>query len=184
VILWQTKAKRKRLHKRAEKEGRTVDKWKKKQWYNIVAPAEFDRTQLGETVAEKPNTLIDRQIVIDLGQLTGQRQKRHISILFKIDKVEGNTASCRVVGHRISKGFLNRLVRRRISKIELVQNVQTSDGKRVKIKSVALSVRKLSNKQQTDIRKKLGELIAAAGQKRTFVQGLQANYQDSPFEKG
>jgi len=93
--------------------------------------------------------------------------------LFKIDKVEGNTASCRVVGHRISKGFLNRLVRRRISKIELVQNVQTSDGKRVKIKSVALSVRKLSNKQQTDIRKKLGELIAAAGQKRTFVQFSQ-----------
>ncbi len=158
---------------RSGKKGRTVDKWKKKQWYNIVAPAEFDRTQLGETVAEKPNTLIDRQIVIDLGQLTGQRQKRHISILFKIDKVEGNTASCRVVGHRISKGFLNRLVRRRISKIELVQNVQTSDGKRVKIKSVALSVRKLSNKQQTDIRKKLGELIAAAGQKRTFVQFSQ-----------
>ena len=31
----------------------TFDKWKRKKWYKIIAPAEFNKTELGETIAEK-----------------------------------------------------------------------------------------------------------------------------------
>jgi len=155
------------------KKGRTVDKWKKKTWYKIVAPAEFDRTLLGETVAEKPKNIEGRIMVVDLGQLTGQRQKRHISVLFKVDKVEGTNANCISLGHQVSNGFLNRLVRRRMSKIETVQTVETVDQKKVKIKTIALSVRKLSGKQETAIRKKIVEGVEKAAQKKPFVQFSQ-----------
>ncbi len=128
---------------------------------------------MGETVAEKPKNLLGRIIKVDLGQLTGQRQKRHIRILFKVARVEGNNASCDVIGHGISHGFMNRLVRRRMSKIELVKTVKTSDAKRFKIKTVALSVRKLNRKQETAIRKNMGEYLQKAAQKKPFSQFSQ-----------
>ena len=159
--------------KKIRKKGRTVDKWKKKQWYNIIAPNDFDRKLLGETIAEKPKNLLGRIIRVDLGQLTGQRQKRHIRILFKVVKVEGNNASCDVIGHGISHGFMNRLVRRRMSKIELVQTVKTSDQKKFKIKTAALSVRKLNRKQETAIRKKMEEYLKKSAQKKPFSQFSQ-----------
>ena len=65
---------------------------------------------------------------------------------------------------------MNRLVRRRASKIEFVQTTQTADKKRIKIKSVALSVRKLSNKQKTSIRKEMGNLITKAVHKKAFPE--------------
>jgi len=169
----EKKGKEKKEKKKVIKKVRTVDKWKKKQWYNIVAPAEFDKKLLGETIAEKPKNIVGRVITVDLGQLTGQRQKRHISILFKVEKVEGNNASCQTIGHKVSHGFLNRLVRRRMSKIELVQTVKTSDGKRVKVKSLALSVRKLSRNQLADIRKSMAEMVGKAVEKKPFVQASQ-----------
>ncbi len=158
---------------RAGKKSKGVDKWKKKQWYKIIAPPEFDRTELGETVAEKPKNVEGRIVNVDLGQLTGQRQKRHISVSFKVEKIEGKTATCQVIGHSISHGFLNRMVRRRISKIEAVQAVQTSDGTKVKVKSVALSARKLSRKQETAIRNKMVEAIGKAAAKKSFAMFSQ-----------
>lgn len=159
--------------KKVIKKGRTVDKWKKKQWYTIIAPREFDKKTLGETVAEKPKNLENRIIKVDLGQLTGQRQKRHISIMFKVEKVEGNNASTQVVGHKINPGFMNRLVRRRASKIEHIQTSQTADKKRIRVKTVALSVRKLSNKQKTSIRKEIETAIEKAVHKKQFPEVSQ-----------
>lgn len=158
---------------RSGKKGRTIDKWKKKQWYKIIAPPDFDRRLLGETITEKPKNLIGRTIKVDLGQLTGQRQKRHISVLFKIETVEGNNANCGVKGHIIGQGFMNRLVRRRLSKIESVQTVETSDGKEVKVKAVALSAKKLAKKQETAIRKMMAESIEKSARKKTFSQFSQ-----------
>ncbi len=159
--------------KKQVRKSRTVDKWKKKQWYNIIAPDEFDKKLLGETVAEKPKNLVGRIIKVDLGQLTGQRQKRHISVLFKVKVVEGNNAGCVTLGHKISQGFLNRLVRRRMSKIEVTQTAETADEKRIKVKSIALSVRKLSKKQKADISKKMREVVEKSIKKKPFVQVSQ-----------
>ncbi len=152
------------------RKGRTIDKWKKKQWFNIIAPNDFDRKLLGETVAEKPKNVEGRIIKVDMGQLTGQRQKRHISILFKVNRVEGNNANCVTVGHTTSHGFLNRLIRRRMSKIDTVQRLDTSDGKRIKVKAIALTQRKLSKKQETAMRKIVEETIEKAAGKKTYSQ--------------
>jgi len=169
----QPEKEKKEATKKVIKKSRTVDNWKKKQWFNIIAPNEFDRKVLGETVAEKPKNLVGRILKVDLGQLTGQRQKRHISVLFRVDRVEGNNAECITVGHDTSQGFLNRLVRRRMSKIEQVQEIETSDARKVKVKSFALSVRKLSKSQEADMRKALVELIAKSTEKKGFAQVSQ-----------
>jgi small subunit ribosomal protein S3Ae len=159
--------------KKVVKKGKTVDKWKKKQWYSLVAPAEFDRTLLGETVAEKPKNLLGRTIISDLGQLTGQRQKRYVKVIFQVEKVEGNNANCKTAGHEIGFSFLNRLLRRRTSKVELVQTVETEDNAKVKVKTVALSVRKLTRKQERSIRKFMLDFIEKAAKKKPFQEFSQ-----------
>jgi len=164
------KTEAKQEKKKPVKKAKSVDKWKKKLWYTIVAPPEFDRKIIGETVAEKPKNIIGRTIFVDLGQLSGQRQKRHISVLFKVEKVEGNNASTIALGHEIGHGFLNRLVRRRMSKVETTQAIKTSDEKTVKVKSLALSVRKLSRKQEAAVRKKMVEIIEKGSEKKPFSQ--------------
>jgi len=60
------KQEKKEASKPKIKKSRTADKWKKKQWYNIIAPAEFDKVVIGETVAEKPKNIEGRIIKIDL----------------------------------------------------------------------------------------------------------------------
>jgi small subunit ribosomal protein S3Ae len=166
-------AEQKQQAKARPKKGRTVDKWKKKQWYNIIAPAEFDKVALGETVGEKPKNLEGRVIRVDLGQLAGQRQKRYISVLFRIERVEGNNANCITLGHEAAPGFVNRLVRRRTSKIEVVQLLETSDKRKVKVKTIALSARKLSRQQEADIGRNMGEMVARAVEKKPLVEVSQ-----------
>ncbi len=159
--------------KKVVKKGKAIDKWKRKQWYTLVAPAEFDRKVLGETVAEKPKNLMSRTIVSDLGQLTGQRQKRYVKVVFQVEKVEGNNANCKTAGHEVSFSFLNRLLRRRTSKVEVVQTVETEDKARMRVKTVALSVRKLTRKQERSIRKFVSEFIERAAGKKGFQQFSQ-----------
>ena len=36
---------------------RVVDKWKKKKWFSILAPAMFDKRPLAETPGEKPKNI-------------------------------------------------------------------------------------------------------------------------------
>ena len=43
---------------------KTVDKWKKKTWFTIIAPKEFDRKEIGTTVSEKPQSVMGRVIEI------------------------------------------------------------------------------------------------------------------------
>ena len=46
----------------AKKRKKTVDKWKKKKWFKIIAPKQFNEVVLGETPAEKETQVINRVV--------------------------------------------------------------------------------------------------------------------------
>ena len=151
----------------------TLDKWKRKKWYKIVAPAEFNKAELGETIVEKPKNLMGRTIRANLGDLSSQKTKRHITVSFQIDNVEGQQASTTIVGHEINPSFMIRLTRRRTSKMEVVQTIETSGDKKLRIKTVALSMRKLAAKQETVIRNQIREEVEKNCSKRNYEQLMQ-----------
>ncbi|HIH09513.1 MAG TPA: hypothetical protein HA254_02475 [Candidatus Diapherotrites archaeon] len=138
---------------------KTADKWKKKAWYTIVAPEEFERREIGETVAEKPEMLIGRVIAINGRDLANQPKKQHIKIRFKVNSISGNKAQTDAIGHFIKDDFIRRLVRRRSSKVMSVRNYALKDGKSVKIKTVVVSERKASGKQRASLKKKTEEMM-------------------------
>ena len=47
------------------------DKWKAKNWYQILAPPLFDNVPIADTLADKPNSLIGRVTEASLQDLTG-----------------------------------------------------------------------------------------------------------------
>jgi len=138
---------------------RTVDKWKKKTWFSVLAPKEFDRKELGSTIAEKEENVLKRTIWANVRDLTNQPKKQHISILFKVNDVKGSKAHAVAVGHEIKEGYLRKFIRRRCSKIEVVQTAALKNGDSVRIKTVTVTAGKVDRNKETDIRKIMKEVI-------------------------
>jgi len=149
---------------------RTVSKWKKKRWFSIIAPPEFDRKVIGETPGEKPELLIGRSLLVNLADLTADRKHRSITITFSIESVQGDNALAETKGHVVDSSYLRRLARRRRSKIEAVQTVSTSDSKKVKVKTVAITSKKVNKGQKTEIGHIIRETIGKSSGKKTFRQ--------------
>jgi small subunit ribosomal protein S3Ae len=171
--------KEKKAQKKQEKKKRvikktpTVDKWKKKKWYTIFASPEFDKKEIGKTPAEKPGLVSGRIVKASLGLLTNQRQKRHITVTFMVNDVQGDNAYTIISGHFITPSYINRMVRRRNSKMETVQTASTADKKKLKIKAVTISSKKLDAEQETTIRKMMVKEIAQTIKKKDFNQAIQ-----------
>ena len=139
---------------------KSVDKWKKKAWYSIVAPSEFEGRLLGETVAEKPELLQGRIVSITAGELANQPKKGHIHLKFRVININANKANTEPAGHLIKDSYMKRVVRRRSSKIMLVKDYQSKDKRTFKVKTVVVTERKASQRQKAGLLKKTDEIVA------------------------
>src|SRR3989344_8197850 len=138
---------------------RTVDKWKKKTWFSVLAPKEFDRKELGSTIAEKEENVMNRTVWANVRDLTNQPKKQHISILFKVNDVKGSKAHAIAVGHEIREGYLRKFVRRRSSKIEMVQTVALKGNENLRVKTIVVTGNKAERNRESDLRKTVKEVI-------------------------
>lgn len=137
---------------------KSVDKWKKKAWYTLVAPEEFERKELGTTVAEKPELVLGRVVSVTAGELANQPKKGHIHLKFKASDINANKAHTQAVGHVIKDSYMKRVVRRRSSKIMLVREYSSKDKKTFKTKVVIVTERKASNRQKAAVLRKADEI--------------------------
>lgn len=152
---------------------RTQDKWKKKKWFKIFSPAEFEKKEIGETVAEKPKQVVGRRIDVNLGDLTAQRKKRHIYLSFVVNDVQGSNAFTRVTGHHLIPSYLGRLVRRHNSKMEVTRYLRLPGQEPVKVKAVAISARKLAKSQETAIRNRISAFLESLVRDKPFAESVQ-----------
>ncbi len=150
-----------------------IDKWKKKKWFKIHASPEFDKKELGETPAEKPKQLEKRKIIVSLSELTNQKQKRHITVIFEINDIQGQDAYTEVIGHEIHDSYMGRILRRRNSKMQTVQTVATKENKSLRIKTIAISSSKLEADQETAIRNIMIDRIDKEIRRKEFGQAIQ-----------
>ena len=152
---------------------KTLDKWKRKKWFTIIAPDFFNRYVLGETIAEDEANLKNRTIKANAGELSKQAKLRHIHLEFSIQKVQGQKAFTQFKGHEIQDAYLRRLVRRRSSKIQVVEDLSLKTGEKFRVKAVTITSRKASSIQKTQIRKIMQEELKKAAAKKTFDQFVQ-----------
>jgi len=164
---------------------KTVDKWKKKKWFSVTASKIFDKRPLGETPGEKPKNIMGRTMKVTLDTVTGQRGKRDYSVSFKINDVQGQTASTVVSQFEVNKGTLGRTVRRRNSKVALVQRIPVVGGDAMTTIMV-VTERKSTNAQNTELRKIIRETASSLNGRdfELVVQELLlGNFSNELFKK-
>jgi small subunit ribosomal protein S3Ae len=161
---------------RARTTARKVkDRWKAKNWYNVLAPPSFDNVTVAETLADAPEGLINRITNVSLQDITNDFRKSHITLFFKINKVEDTNAHTQFVGHTLTSDYFRRMVRRRKSKIDGVYNVTTRDGAVLRVKPFATTEKRIQNSQKKIVREAMKKTIfdeAGASTMSEFVKNI------------
>ncbi|MDD5472896.1 MAG: 30S ribosomal protein S3ae [Candidatus Methanoperedens sp.] len=152
---------------------KAVEGWKAKQWYNLVAPDMFGKTNIGETVAEEPEKLIGRVVEVTLGELTNDLSKQNTKLILKIDRVGGDSAYTKFMGHQLTQDYLRSLVKRQASAIETNVSVTTKDGYTVRVKPSCFTIKRARANQVKAIREIMNNVIAARAKELDMQQFVQ-----------
>ena len=140
-----------------------------KRWYTVLAPEEFDRAELGETMAEEPEQVVGRTVETTLGEITGDQGQDNIKLIFKITDVGSDAAYTEFIQHELTRDYLRSMVRRGASKIDLHITVRTTDDYRVRVSPVAFTTKKADRSQEQAIRQIMIDLVEEAAEERTFA---------------
>lgn len=146
------------------------DRWRAKNWYNVLAPASFDNATIAETLSDDPEKLSDRVTEITLQDLTNDFRKSHVKLFFKVHHIEDNNAKTEYIGHTLTSDYLRRMVRRRRSKIDAVYDVKTRDGAQIRVKPFATTDRRIQNSQKKIIRLTMQKTITNKSRAMTLSE--------------
>ncbi|WP_224447156.1 30S ribosomal protein S3ae [Haloprofundus salilacus] len=150
---------------------RSVSKQKRgKRWYSVLAPEQFDRAELGKTVAEEPQMVYGRTIETTLGDITDDAGANNTKLTFKINDVGSDSAYTEFIQHELTRDYLRSLVRRGASKVEANITILTTDDYRVQVQPVAFTTKKADRSQEKAIRRVMIDLVRDAADDRSFEQ--------------
>jgi small subunit ribosomal protein S3Ae len=157
------------------KKTKVVDKWKLKTWYSVHAPENFESKEIGQVVATDEKTLKGRIIRIGLGDLTGSFSQGNAftSVLFRVTEVKGKSAYTEFLGHELAAGYIKTMLRRRRSIIYSVVDVVSKDGKKIRLKNVAVTSFRVSESVRASIRKTISEELLALTKELDFQTIVQ-----------
>lgn len=133
--------------------GTSQDRWKKKTWFEVIAPKLFEEAKVGNVVASEPEELIGRRVEPSMFELIGDVRKSHMKLVLEIDNVEGTKAITKVTSFELVRSYINSLVRRRTSKVDCIVGGLTQDGIKARIKVFAVTSQRCDTSQKQKIRR-------------------------------
>jgi len=157
----------------AKKKKKTVDRWKTKKWYSIVAPKCFDEKVLGQTVASDPAQITGRIVKATLKDITGNMPHQSMGLRFKVVDVKAESAHTQIIGHEIQRGYIMRQLKRMRSIITAIFPVKTKDGYTVMLTVIAFGRGKMTVNQEAAIRKIIVDSVTEKAAKTNFEKLFQ-----------
>ncbi len=156
------------------KRGKRVrDKWRSKDWYTVMAPNYFGNVELGAVPSDEPKKLVGRIIDATLYDITNDFAHQYLKMYFQVIEIDGKTAKTVFKGHEYSRDYLRSLVRRRTTRVDMVINIQTKDGFRVRVAVCAFTLTRVKTSQEIAVRnimKRIAEERATALNFDQFAQ--------------
>ena len=141
-----------------------------KRWYTLIAPEQFDRTELGSTFADEPEKVYGRTVEVTLGDITGDQGENNTKLTFKVNDVSSDAAYTEFIKHELARDYVRSLVRRGASKVDVAITVLTTDDYRVQLQPVAFTTKKADRNQEKAIRRVMIDLVEEAAAERTFTE--------------
>ncbi len=136
-----------------------VTKIKGKEWYTIVAPKLFDNKVLGETPVDDPKKLKWRKIETSAINVTNDMNKYYFKIQFRINEVDGKQAKTVFSGLECLRDYISRMIRYGIERIDTVQNLVTKDNKKIIVKTIIITNKRVKKGIEVDLTKFVLETI-------------------------
>ena len=146
------------------------DKWRRKEWFDIILPRYFGETKVGETPAEEGKLLQGRVFETTLAQITGDSSQEYIKMYFQVTGVDEHKAQTIFKGHEYLRDYLRSLVRRRSTKVDGIFRLTTTDGYKVKIIVTAMTQVRIKTSQEHEIRVIMKTIVEEKAKTLTFDQ--------------
>ena len=133
----------------------STEKWRSKKWYTVKAPAIFDSKEVGQIVSSDEENLKNRVIIVNLSSLVSSALPNlpFTNVKLRVINVVGSSGETKFIGHELLSSYVKSLIRRRRSLIQNVEDVNTSDNKKIRIKTICITQNKVSEQTKRDIRK-------------------------------
>ena len=140
----------------------------RKQWYDIVTPEMFGKKVIGETLSADAKSLVGRTLNVSLVEISHEYQKFYIKLRLQVDHVESNKAHTTLVGHECLRERVYRMVQRHGRRVDVVQDVVTKDGKKVRVKTVFMLIQRVGKSTKDAARKMAKDMVDEATKNMTF----------------
>lgn len=140
----------------------------KKQWYEIVAPKMFGSKVIGETLAVEPKSLVGRVLEVSLLDVIRDYSKFYIKLRFQIERVDGQKALTKFIGHDIMAERVSRMVQRHGRRVDVIEDVTTKDGVRLRVKVVFVLLRHVGTSMKDATRKAAREKLVEIAKSTEF----------------
>ncbi len=135
-------------------------KIKKKTWHTILAPKEQNNVVLGETYISEPQVAIGKTVHANLRTITDNMRDQNVYLKFKITQLAGQNLQTEVTGYYMTPPSLRKLTRRATLRIDDSFVVVTKEGKKVRIKPLAVTRHDTVHSIGAAIRKEMQNFIA------------------------
>ncbi len=153
----------------AEKTTQKLIKRKKK-WYTLVAPPEFNNLHLGETPSFEPEGVNGRSIVVNLMTLTRDPKKQSYNITLRVNELRNNDAILETIKYELPTMHIKRLVKKGKEKLDHAFMVQTKDNIKAMIKPMFVTKAMTQNSKLTLLRKRSEEFVSNLAKEKTFAE--------------
>ncbi|MFP4111403.1 MAG: hypothetical protein ACLFPQ_04200 [Candidatus Woesearchaeota archaeon] len=114
-------------------------KQKKKRWFQIIAPKQFNEAKVGDTTAYEASSLVGKCVTTSLMNLTRDIKKQNYNVRLKVTGIKDNKAITEIDDYQMVPSSIKRMVRRRKDRVDDSFVILTKDNVKVRIKPMILT---------------------------------------------
>jgi len=158
-------------------------KIKGKDWFTILAPKIFQENPLGETPGDDVKKVVGRTVEAPLVMITNDMSKYYLKAKMKIVRVDGLKAYTELAGLECLRDYIARMIRHRVTRIDTVQRLETKDGRKVAVKSIIVTNKRVTRGVEKELRKFVEDIIAKSVKESTIDEFVSKILKDSIKQK-
>ncbi len=132
----------------------------KKKWYPITASKLFNETAIGETYLTDAQEAVGKKIIVNLSQITNDMQRQNFNAQFRIVKAEKDVLKTKMINYFMMPAALRKVSRREKDKIESSFLCKTKDEEDIRVKTVLVARKKISQSISAHLQRTAQEVIS------------------------
>lgn len=148
-------------------------KSKSKDWYTILSPEMFGKSPIGKTTTSDPDTLVGKKINISAVEVTNNFSKYYMKFQFRISGMNSDKAYTDFAGSECVRDYISRMVLRHVRRIDVVQDLQTKDGVKIRMKGIAVVSKRAKSKTVKELRRRIAEIVRSAVEKSKLDETVE-----------